>query len=206
MSKSDKFWDREMDKNRKTAIIVGILILVAYSILGTNNPNAKILGMFLEVVSGLAVIGIATLMLSLLKPFGKKISLWYLALKCVEGILMIIAGVLFFIHTSSLLELRDQIYLVHGYIFAIPALMFYYLLFKSKLIPRWLSVWGFVASILLVLVNLLELMGIIPGLEILYLPIVLNEFVLALWLIFKGFNVSAIKNTENGSIVIATGS
>ncbi len=185
-----------MNNNRKIAIIVGILILVAYSIIGTNNPDAKIQGMFLEVISGLAVIGIATLMFPFLKPFGKKISLWYFVLKGVEGILMIIAGVLFFIHTSSLLELRDQIYLVHGYIFAIPALMFYYLLYKSKLIPRWLSVWGVIASILLVIVNLLELMGIIPRLEILYLPIVLNEVVLAIWLILKGFNMSAIKSTE----------
>ncbi len=177
-----------MNNHKKIATIVGILILVAYSILGTNNPDAKILGMCLEIISGLAVIGIAILMFPLLKPFGKKMSLWYLALKGVEGILMIIAGILFFIHTSSLLELRDQIYLVHGYIFAIPALMFYYLLYKSKLIPGWLSLWGVIASILLVIVNLLELMRIIPGLEILYLPIVLNEVVLAIWLMLKGFN------------------
>lgn len=185
-----------MNKNRKIAIIVGILILVAYSILGTNNPNAKILGMFLEAISGLAVIVIAVLMFPFLKPYGKKTSLWYLALKSIEGILMVIAGVLFLIHTTSLLELRDQIYLVHGYIFAIPALMFYYLLYKSKLIPRWLSVWGVIASILLIIVNLLELMGIIPGLEILYLPIVLNEVVLAIWLMVKGFNIPVIKGEK----------
>ena len=183
-----------MNKNRKTSIIVGVLILVAYSILGTNNPNAKLLGMFLEVLSGLAVIGIALLMFPLLKPFSNKLSLSYLALKGVEGVLMMIAGVLFYSHTSPLLELRDQIYLVHGYIFAVPALMFYYLLYQSQLIPRWLSVWGVIASILLVIVNILELMGLIPGIEILYLPIVLNEVVLAIWLIFKGFNLSIIKN------------
>lgn len=182
-----------MNRNRKIAIIVGILILVAYSILGTNNPNAKILGMILEVISGLAVIAIAVLMFPFLKLYGKKISWWYLALKGVEGILMVIAGVLFLIHTTSLLELRDMIYLAHGYIFAIPALMFYYLLYKSKLIPGWLSVWGIIAAILLIIVNLLEVMNIIPVLEILYLPIVLNELVLAIWLMVKGFNLPKIK-------------
>lgn len=181
-----------MNKNRKIARIVGILILVAYSILGTNNPNAKILGMFLEVISGLAVIGISILMFPFLKPYGNKASLSYLALKGVEGILMVIAGILFLIHTPSLLELRDQIYLIHGYIFAIPALLFYYLLYKSKLIPRWLSVWGVIASVLLIIVNLLELTGNGLGLEILYLPIVSNEVVLAIWFIAKGFNPSAI--------------
>ncbi len=183
-----------MDKNRKSSIVVGVLILVAYSILGTNNPNAKILGMLLEIISGLAVIAIAVIMYQFLKPYGKKISLCYLALKGVEGILMVIAGVLFFIHTNSLIEVREQIYLVHGYIFAIPALMFYFLLYKSMLIPKWLSVWGVIASILLVIVNLLELMEIIPSLKILYLPIVLNEVVLAFWLIIKGLNASGVNS------------
>lgn len=177
-----------MNKNRKIALIVGILILVAYSVIGTNIPNAKVLSMFLEVISGLAVIAIAVLMFPFLNPYGKILSLCYLGLKGLEGILMIIAGVLFFINSSSLLALRDQIYLVHGYIFAVPALIFYYLLYQSNLIPRWLSIWGMLASILLVIENLLELIGAIPQIEILYLPIVLNEVVLALWLMVKGFN------------------
>ena len=181
-----------MKKSRKVAIIIGVLILVAYSILGTNNPDAKILSMFLEIISGLAVIGIAVFMFPFLKPYGKKLALWYFALKGVEGILMIIAGVLFFIHSPLLLALRDNIYLVHGYIFALPSLIFYYLLYVSKLIPRWLAVWGIIASILLIIVNVLELAGMIPQLEVLYIPIVLNEVVLAIWLMVKGFNT----NTE----------
>lgn len=181
-------------RNKKVSITIGILILVAYSILGTNNPNAKVLSMSLEIISGLAVIGIAILMFPFLKHYGKKSSQSYLALKSTEGILMIIAGILFFIHTPSLLALRDQIYLIHGYIFAIPALLFYFLLYQSKLIPRWLSIWGSIASVLLIIVNLLELMKIIPALEVLYLPIVLNEIVLALWLITKGFNMPIINS------------
>ena len=185
-----------MNNNRKISIIIGILILTAYSILGTNNPDAKMLGMFLEVISGFSVICIAVLMFPFLKPFGKKISLWYIVLKSIEGILMIGAGILFFIYTPSLLEFRNQIYLVHGYIFALPALMFYYLLYKSKLIPRWLSIWGIIASIVLVIANILELVEYSYKLEILYLPIVLNEIVLALWLILKGFNESTINSKE----------
>ena len=183
-----------MKKDRQTSLTVGVLILVAYSILGSNNPSEKALGMFLEVISGHAVIGIAVLMFPLLRPYGKKLALFYLTLKGVEGGLMIIAGVFFFIHTPLLLELHDTIYLIHGYIFAIPALIFYYLLYESILIPGWLSVWGIVASFLLMLVNIMEVMGIIPQLEILYLPIVLNEVVLAIWLMVKGFNPSTINS------------
>ena len=179
-----------MNHDRKTAVIVGILILAAYSILGTNNHNTKMLSMFLELISGLAVISIAVLMFPYLKPYGKTLSLWYLGLKYIEGTITIIAGALFFIHSQALLALRDQLYLVHAYIFAVPALLFYYLLYQSRLIPRWLSVWGVVASLLLLVVNVLELMNAISKMEILYLPIVLNEVVLALWLITKGFKVN----------------
>lgn len=181
-----------MNSNRKTAIIVGVLILLAYSLLGSDNPDAKVLGMFLEVISGLAVIGIAVLMYPLFKPYNKQASFWYIVFRDIEGGLMIVAGILFLSHSALLLEIRDGIYVGHAYIFAVAALIFYYLLYQSNLIPQWISVWGFIAAILLILVNLLEVMGILSGSMILYLPIILNEIVLAIWLMVKGFNPSAI--------------
>ena len=54
--------------HRKTALIVGVLMLVAYSVIGSGNPEAKILGMLLEAISGLAVIAIAILMFQVFKP------------------------------------------------------------------------------------------------------------------------------------------
>ena len=182
----------KMNSNKKTAIIVGVLILLAYSLLGSDNPDAKILGMFLEVISGLAVIAIAVLMYPLFRPYNKKASFWYIVSRGIEGGLMIIAGILFLSHNPLLLEIRDGIYVGHAYIFAVAALIFYFLLYQSNLVPRWISVWGVIAAILLILVNLLEVMGILPGLMVLYLPIILNELVLAIWLMVKGFNPSAI--------------
>ncbi|MFC2055095.1 DUF4386 domain-containing protein [Chloroflexota bacterium] len=181
-----------MNTHRKTAIIVGVLMLLAYSVLGTGNPEAKILGMLLEVISGLAVITIAVLMFPLFKPYNKIASFWYLVFRCIEGGLLIVTGILFLSYNILLLEIYSGIHAAHGYIFAIAALIFYYLLYQSILIPRWLSVWGLIAAILLILVNLLEVTGIISELMILKLPIVLNELFLAIWLIVKGFNPSAI--------------
>ena len=185
-----------MNTNRKTAIIVGVLILLAYSLLGSDIPNAKVLGMFLEVISGLAVIAIAILMYPLFRPYNKTVSIWYLVFRGIEGGLMIIAGILFLSHSALLLEIRDGIYVGHAYIFAVAALIFYFLLYQSNLVPRWISVWGVIAAILLILVNLLEVMGIVPGSMILYLPIILNEIVLAIWLMVKGFNPSAIASAS----------
>ncbi len=186
-----------MNTNRKTAIIVGVLILVAYSLLGSGNPEAKISGMILEVISGLAVITIAVLMFPLFKPYNKKVSFWYIVLRSIEGGLLVVTGILFLSHNTRLLELYVGIHTGHAYIFAIAALIFYYLLYQSKLIPRWISVWGVIAAILLILVSLLEVTGIISELMILKLPIVLNELVLAIWLIAKGFNPSASSTHES---------
>jgi hypothetical protein len=183
-----------MNKTRRTAIIVGVLILVAYSIIGAGNPEAKVLGMVLEAISGLAVISIAVLMFPLFKPFNKKVSFWYIVTRCIEGGLLIITGFLFLSHNPRLLEIYGGIHLGHAYIFAIAAVIFYYLLYQSKLIPRWLSVWGVIAAILLVGVNLVEVTGLVPQMLILRLPIVLNELVLAVWLIVKGFNPSALNS------------
>ena len=193
-----------MDSNRKNAIIVGVLILLAYSMLGSGNPDAKILGMFLEAISGAAVIGISIIMFPLFKPYNKNLSLWYIFFRIIEGSLMFITGFLFLSHNTQLLAIRDGIWVGHAYVFIAAALVFYYLLYISKLIPRWLSVWGIIASILLLIANLLEVANIIPSLMILYLPIIINEVVLALLLIVKGFNQSAIASesaktdTESG--------
>ena len=183
---------KKMDSNRKTAIIVGALILIAYGVLASSITESKITVMLFEVISGVAVILIAVLMFPLFKPYNEKASFWYIVFRSIEGGLMIIAGILFLSHSTLLLEIRDGIYVGHGYIFAVAALIFYYLLYQSKLIPRWISVWGVIAAILLILVNLLEVVGIISAPMILYLPIILNEIVLAIWLIVKGFNSSAI--------------
>jgi Domain of unknown function (DUF4386) len=75
-------------------------------------------------------------------------------------------------------------------VFSLGALMIYYLLFQTKLIPRWLSIWGLIGSILYLGAPLLGMFGFVS--EILMLPLALQEMVLAGWLIFKGFDPSAL--------------
>ena len=182
---------------RKTAVIVGVLMLVAYSVIGSGNPEAKMMGMLLEAISGIAVIAIALLMFPVLKPYNKKASFWYFALRIIEGGLLVVTGILFLSNNPLLLGVYDGIHVAHGYIFGIAALIFNFLLYKSKLVPRWLSVFGVIATLLLLLVNLLEVTGIVSELMILKFPIFLNEIVLAIWLIAKGFNRSATTSVTN---------
>jgi hypothetical protein len=97
---------------------------------------------------------------------------------------------------TLLLEAGDWNHHILTIVFPLGALMFYYLLYQSKLIPRWLSGWGFIGATMLLAVGLLGMFGLVTEFSVLgillALPIALNEMVLAVWLIVKGFNPSAI--------------
>ncbi|MCK5617645.1 DUF4386 domain-containing protein [Candidatus Pacearchaeota archaeon] len=172
---------------RKTSIFVGILIIVAYLMLFTLLVN-PIFGLLLEVISGLAVIGISILMYPFFISKNKKLAKGYIVGKFVEGGLMLAAGSMILVGN---LVMYNNLYKVHVYFFAISALLFYILLNKTKLTPKYINLWGIIASILILVANIIELLNIEMTtimLVIFYAPIILNEFYLAIYLIFKGFN------------------
>lgn len=79
--------------------------------------------------------------------------------------------------------------------FSLGALMYYVVLYQSQLIPRWLSGWGLIAATLILAAALLMMFGekpLSPLMILLTVPIFLQEIVLALWFIVKGFNASAL--------------
>src|SRR5665647_342324 len=80
--------------------------------------------------------------------------------------------------------------------FSIGCLLYYIIFYRTKLVPRWISVWGLAAAILTMLSFVLTTVGLIaPGSTegtVLALPMLPQEMVLAAWLIAKGFNPSVI--------------
>lgn len=81
-------------------------------------------------------------------------------------------------------------------VFPIGAMMLYVVLYQSKLIPRWLSVWGMIAVVLhLALTGVAGLANLSePSLiqVAANAPIFVQEMVMAGWLIVKGFNSPAV--------------
>ncbi len=95
---------------------------------------------------------------------------------------------------DSLVSVQNRASLLGVFAFCTGAFMYYYLFFQSRLIPRWLSGWGIVAIILMMVACVSSLFSgnLITNYIPLAFPIFLQEMVLAVWLIVKGFNPSVI--------------
>jgi hypothetical protein len=78
-------------------------------------------------------------------------------------------------------------------LFLIGATCLYLSFYRTRLIPRWLSVWGLIGVVSSMATALLHLFHIDTGYEF-YFEMVLapQEMVMAVWLIVKGFNPSAV--------------
>ncbi|HEV2930976.1 MAG TPA: DUF4386 domain-containing protein [Propionibacteriaceae bacterium] len=95
---------------------------------------------------------------------------------------------------DSLLSMRDHSTLTAVFAFTLGALMYYVLFYRSRLVPRWLSGWGMAAALLMMTACLLALFSNSPVTRytLLILPIAVQELVLAVWLLVKGFSPSPL--------------
>jgi hypothetical protein len=182
------------------------------------------IGILLDFVCAPAMIMIPIFLLPLFRTFSMTIAYGYVAFRLFEGILFTVL----LAHSYSLLGLsREYTYsgasdasqyvavgksihaaiasgtLIYILVYGIGALMFYYLLYQSRLIPRWLSCWGFLAVVLLSAGDLFYMFGAFGDMPLMQAmaycapPIGLQEAVMAVWLIVRGFDPSAVVAGEN---------
>jgi len=97
---------------------------------------------------------------------------------------------------TSLLDVNDWIGELTQIVFPLGALILYYVLYRARLIPRWISGWGLLSLIPYFAATFLALFDVIEpagGTEsAMRMPLAFQEMVMALWLIAKGFNTSAV--------------
>lgn len=94
---------------------------------------------------------------------------------------------------NVLYQFQDRLGPVGTILFLIGATCLYLSFYRTRLIPRWLTVWGLIGVVLYMAYAVLHLFHIDTGYEF-YMEMVLapQEMVMAAWLIVKGFNPSAI--------------
>jgi hypothetical protein len=184
----------------------------AYLNMAASNPSQVALGGLLVLVMGLALAMVPAMMFPILKRQNEALAvgyvifrgaletLTYMALTISWLLLVVVArqyvdsGAIVASQFGSLgillVKAQDPVSAVLDIVFGLGALVFYYLLYQARLIPRWISGWGIVAAVAYLAAGLIAMFG--TTLEILLMPMLPQEMVMAIWLIVKGFNPSAI--------------
>lgn len=181
-----------------------------------ENESLFFIGAFSILFMGLGVVGIAILLYPILARYNKMIAITYVSARVMECLLLIIGVLVYFLLLSLSQEsinaassdtsyfqtianlavtARYGGYQVAMIILSIASIMFCYLLYKTILIPRLISITGIIAYAFVLISAPLDILGTIDTTGsggILYVPGALFElFLLPIWLFFKGFNPSS---------------
>jgi hypothetical protein len=92
---------------------------------------------------------------------------------------------------GSLISLRDHANLAAIFAFCLGAWSYYYVLYRARVVPRWLSAWGVAGVLLMLAAAVFALFSNAPvtGYTVLILPIAVQEITLAVWLLIRGFDL-----------------
>ena len=178
------------------------------------NENQVLIGVLFQLILTASVVAIPIMMFPILKKYNERLALGYVVARIFEGFFdIVIAMSMLLLLTLSrefveagapdasyfqtsgalLLGVHGWSSIVENFPYCLGALIFYYLLYRSNLVPRWLSGWGFLGAALFLATAPFRMFDLLPpSTVVLAVPLILNELVLAIWLIVKGFNSSAI--------------
>jgi hypothetical protein len=186
------------------------------------NENQMIMGALFVLIMGLALAMVPVMMYPILKKQNEALALGYVVfrggLETVNYIITVIGWYLLLLLSQAYVQVgaldtsafpalgtlllnAGAVSSIGTIVFVLGALMFYSVLYQSKLIPRWISGWGLIAAIPYLVAGFLFLFGLTNDKSaldsVLRLPLGLQEMVMAVWLIAKGFNPAAIASLSS---------
>jgi len=182
------------------------------------NGNQVTSGVLLMFIAAVTSASIAISLYPVLKKYSEGLALGAVGFRLIEGVCYIIGilGLVLLLTLSQefvqagtpdasgyqilgtlLLAGREWVgFGVAPTAFGLGSLMYYVIFYQTGLIPRWLSGWGLAGAVLCMVAGVSVMSGLISPMStvhiVLNLPIGLQEMVMAVWLIVKGFNPSAI--------------
>ncbi|MEW9053034.1 MAG: DUF4386 domain-containing protein [Neobacillus sp.] len=185
---------------------------------GSEHANQVIVGAVMELILVVSVVGTATAMFPLLRKYNETIALWHVCFRFLEAIIITV-GV---ISVLSLLTLSQEfvaagapdpssyhssgiiLKAIHDWTFllgplfmlGINTVMYSYIFYKTRLVPRFISLLGMTGALSVFVCSFFVMFGIFPQISfwgaILAVPVAAYEMILAVWLIVKGFNEKAM--------------
>lgn len=176
------------------------------------NEMQMITGAFFILLMGLSLAMVPVMMYPLFRKQNEALALGAVVfrgpLEAATYILMVVSWLLLIVLSQEfvnagapdnsgyqalgtvLLKANEMINPVLEIVFSLGAVMFYTLFYQSRLIPRWLSGWGLIGAAVYLFTGVMALFGTDMGFLLALLG--LQEMVMAIWLIVKGFNVPAV--------------
>lgn len=193
-----------------------------YIIKGSVNNIQVIWGAFFEIILVLSVIGISIMMYPILKMKNENIAIGYVCFRLLEGTIILIGiisllsivtlnqdfskvpnqNIVSFLIAGKLLVAVHNWTFLFGPNFALgpSTLIMSYFLYKSKLVPRYISILGLVGGPLIFTCAVFVMFGVFLQVSvwgnILAVPVFAYEMSLAIWLIAKGFNSNQLTNSN----------
>lgn len=193
-----------------------------YLVSGAKNENQIILGAIFELILACSAIGTAIMLYPYIRKQNESIARGYVCFRFFEAVLIVIGivSVLSLLTLSQVFVSSDNpsisayqtsgalLLAVHDWTFilgpnfmlGVNTLMYSYLLYQSKLVPRFISVIGLAGATMIIIAALLEMFGVIQQVStwgtILAIPIFSFEMILAVWLIVKGFNAKMLQSAS----------
>lgn len=187
--------------------------LDAPDVLTTAAANKPVIvtGLVIELICILAMPLIGAFIFPVLRRVSIGMALTYFFLRGLEGVILTTVALT---NKSALLSLSESVtagldpaaaeparllieaqlswgdtdgYL-YNVIFALGAICLYATLWRGRLVPLWIPIWGLLAiAVLIALVATDLFLPLPPGALLLLLPIAVQEMVMALWFILRGF-------------------
>jgi hypothetical protein len=176
------------------------------------HGNQMIIAVIFLLIAAISGFATAFMLFPILRRYNESLAMGYVVLRIFENVFYVVgtfslltiltvsqkyvAGALDALYYQSLgtllLALQNWANLLGTLIFfGLGSMTLNYVLYKSKLIPQWLSLWGLILAALALLYGFLGIFGLGMGLNspfaILAIPIAVQEPVFAIWLIVKGF-------------------
>src|SRR3989304_6231745 len=183
-----------------------------------TNEGQMIIFTAVKFIMGVACAGIGLALYPILKKYNEGLAFGAAGFRVIEGVVDVVGALLLvallalsqefvkagapessYFQTADVLINAGTDWLTNVAMlltFGIGALMYYVVFYQFRLVPRWLTVWGLVGITLTIISALLVMFHLLPPfgtiLIVLLMPILPQELVLAVWLIAKGFNPSAV--------------
>ena len=181
----------------------------------SEHSNQIIVSVLLSMLSGLATILIATLLLPIFKRHSSLLGYLYLAF-CIVSFIAVMMDTMSVISMlelsneyvangsdSSLNILETLVYQRHRWthyfyllLSCFPVFVLYYTLYRSKLVPRVISIFGIFAVALMFVEEVFSIFGQGISMDML-LPMALVQLTLPIYLLIKGLK-SPVLVTDNG--------